>query len=84
MCTLIVILRLSPYTLREFVGWVILPPVCVFIALLVVLASTDVLVCIYEVFFSLIILLELPLLPLFICAIVLLIRSCVSQGKTSG
>ena len=47
----------------------------------VLLAATKVLKCIYELFFFMLVVLELPLLPLFICAIVLLIKSCLGRGE---
>lgn len=68
-------------TTKEFVTWSVVPPMLFTFGVVVLLAATKVLKCIYELFFFMLVVLELPLLPLFICAIVLLIKSCLGRGE---
>ena len=66
---------------REFTVWVILPPALFIIGILAVLAASDELKCIYEVFLLIVIVLELPILPMIFCAFILFVKSVLERGS---
>ena len=67
---------------RQFFFLAILPPTIFTFVVVLVLGLTQVLEYIYEFYVFILVVFEAPLIPLLVCAIVLLAKSCTGRGRS--